>query len=65
VITSGLLQNSCDSPSAEESTNIPAIIQYFLESFGFPTYPFNNALGVASDKNFFGRIGAHFGEASF
>jgi hypothetical protein len=65
MITSGLLQNSCDSPSARKSTNIPTIIQDFLESFGFSTYSFNNAIRVASDKIFFRRIGAHFGEASF
>jgi hypothetical protein len=41
------------------------IIQDFLEGFGFSTYPFNYALGVASDKVFFRRVGAHFGEASF
>jgi hypothetical protein len=50
VITSSLLQNSCDSPSTEESTNIPAIAQDFLESYSFPTYPFNDALGLPRIK---------------
>jgi hypothetical protein len=50
MIASSLLQNSRNSPSARESTNIPTIAQDFFESFGFPAYPLNNALGVTSDK---------------
>jgi hypothetical protein len=65
VIIPSLLQNSYDPPSAGESTNITAITQDFLKSFGFPTYPFNDALGVASDKIFLRGISPHFGKASF
>jgi hypothetical protein len=65
MFTSSLLQDSCNSSSAGEGADVPAVIQYFFESFSFSTYPFNNTFGVASDKIFFRRVGAHFGEASF
>jgi hypothetical protein len=56
VITSSLLQNSCDSLGARESTNIAAVIQNFLKSFGFPAYPFNDAFGVASNEVLLRRV---------
>jgi hypothetical protein len=34
-------------------------------TLGLPTYPFNNAFGVASYEVFFGRVGAHVGETGF
>jgi hypothetical protein len=60
VIASSLLQNSRNSPSAGESTNIPTIAQDFFESFSLSAYPLNNALGVASDKIFCDTLGVNF-----
>jgi hypothetical protein len=65
MITASLPQDSCNSSSVGEGAYVPAVIQYFFESLSFYTYPFNNTFGVASDKIFFRRVGAHFGEASF
>jgi hypothetical protein len=65
VITSGFLQDGWNSPRTGKHANIPAITQNLFEGFGFSTYLFNDALGVASYEVFFSRVGTHFGEASF
>jgi hypothetical protein len=65
MITTSLLPDSCNSSSAGEGADVPAVIQYFFEGFSFSPYPFNNTFGVASDKILFRRVGTHFGEASF
>jgi hypothetical protein len=65
MIATSLLQDSRNSSSARESTDIPTIAQNIFKCFGFPAYPINNALGVASDEVFFRRIGAYFGKAGF
>jgi hypothetical protein len=65
MIASSLLQDSCNSSSAGESTDIPTIVQNLFKCFGFPAYLINNALEVTSDEVFFRRIGAYFGKAGF
>jgi hypothetical protein len=65
VIASSLFQNSCNSPSAGESTNIPTIAQDFLESFGFPAYPLNDAFGVTSNEVLLRGISTYFCKAVF
>jgi hypothetical protein len=65
MIATSLLQDSRNPSSAGESIDIPTIAQDFLKSFGFPAYPINNALGIASIEVLFGRIGAYFGKAGF
>jgi hypothetical protein len=51
--------------AAEESTNISAIIQNFLKSFGFPVYPFNDAFGVASNEVLLRGVGTYLCKAVF
>jgi hypothetical protein len=65
VFASSLLQNSCDSLDAGESTNISTIIQNILKSFGFPMYPLNNSFGVASNEVFLRGVGTNFWKAVF
>jgi hypothetical protein len=65
VVTTSLLQDCCNTSSASESTNIPAIAQDLFKSFGFPAYPINNTFRVASNKILFGRINTYFGKAVF
>jgi hypothetical protein len=45
VIATGLLQDGWNSPRTGKCADVPAITQNFFESFGFSTYPFNNAFG--------------------
>jgi hypothetical protein len=41
------------------------IAQDLFKSFGFPAYPINNALGVASNEVLLGRISTNFGKTGF
>jgi hypothetical protein len=65
VFTSSLLQNGCDSPGTEESTNISTVIQNFLKIFGFSAYPLNDAFGVASNKVLLRGVGTNFCKTTF
>jgi hypothetical protein len=65
VVATSLLQNCCNPSSASESTDVPAIGQDLFKSFGFPAYPINNTLGVASNKISFRRISIYSGKAGF
>jgi hypothetical protein len=65
MIASSLLQDGSNSPRTGKRANIPAVTQNFFEGFGLSAYPFNDTLGVAFYEVFFGRVGTHFGEASF
>jgi hypothetical protein len=65
VVATSLLQNCRNTSSAGESTDIPTIAQDLFKSFGFPAYPINNALGVASNEVLFGRLSTYFGKAGF
>jgi hypothetical protein len=56
MVATSLLQDSRNPWSTGESTDIPTIAQDLFKSFGFPVYPINNALGVASNEVLFGRI---------
>jgi hypothetical protein len=52
-------------PRALEKAQISPRSLRIFKSFGFPIYPINNALGVASNEVLFGRISTYFGKAGF
>jgi hypothetical protein len=52
-------------PAHRKTHKHPRDHSNFFEGFGFSTYPFNNAFGVASYEVFYSKVGTHFGEASF
>jgi hypothetical protein len=61
MVATSLLQDSRNPSSAEESIDIPTIAQDLFKSFGFPVYPINNVVRVASNEVLFGRISTYFG----
>jgi hypothetical protein len=65
VFASSLLQNSCNSLGAGESTIIATVIQNFLKSFGFPAYPLNDAFRVASNEVLLRGVGTYLCKAVF